>query len=134
MNRLRDLWAAGTPVIEIRAEFKVSKNTIAGKIHRMGLEPRANPVRYDGVRGEEWQRRLDVAAARRETRPLAAFEAPPPASPEAAAPPPIFPTRTCAWPLWGDQERATQLFCGAPTLRGTSWCPEHLRVVKGGKK
>jgi GcrA cell cycle regulator len=127
MNRLRDLWEAGTPVIEIRAEFKVSKNTIAGKVHRLGLQPRANPVRYDGVRGEEWQRHLD-AAKRRETRALTAVSGP---APEAAAPPPIFPTRTCAWPLWGDRERATQLFCGAPTLRGVSWCAEHLRIVKG---
>jgi GcrA cell cycle regulator len=35
---------------------------------------------------------------------------------------------SCRWPSGGPRERA-QFFCGKPTERGCSWCPEHRRRV-----
>jgi hypothetical protein len=41
---LRILWASGTPVSAIKKRMKVSKSCIVGKVHRLGLELRENPV------------------------------------------------------------------------------------------
>jgi len=33
--------------------------------------------------------------------------------------------RTCQWPLWDDQERATHVYCGKATVTGRVYCHEH---------
>src|SRR5208337_1150042 len=35
------------------------------------------------------------------------------------------PARACQYPMWDHRSRPTQLFCGRPSHRGTSYCAEH---------
>jgi GcrA cell cycle regulator len=40
VGQLTDLWNAGLPAAEIGRRMAVTKNTIIGKVHRLGLDPR----------------------------------------------------------------------------------------------
>lgn len=44
MAQLRELWASGLSAARIAAEMGVSKNTVIGRVHRMGLPSRASPI------------------------------------------------------------------------------------------
>lgn len=37
--------------------------------------------------------------------------------------------KDCRFPLWGDHEAPTHLYCGKPCLEGQSWCEEHAAIV-----
>lgn len=43
-QRLRDFWSAGIPAAEIGRRLGVSKNSIIGKVHRLGLDARPSPI------------------------------------------------------------------------------------------
>jgi hypothetical protein len=39
-------------------------------------------------------------------------------------------SKTCVWPMWGDDERATGIYCDEPTMPGCSYCQIHGAVGK----
>ncbi|WP_372918776.1 GcrA family cell cycle regulator [Sandarakinorhabdus sp.] len=46
--KLRTLWASGMPVAQIGREMKISKNAVAGKVHRLDLPGRPSPIKGGG--------------------------------------------------------------------------------------
>jgi len=109
---LRAEWAAGTTTLQIAILLGVTKNAVVGRVNRLRLTPRENPVH----RADPLRTRLP--------RPPAATTPPVPA-PRAAT------TGCCRYPLWPHRARPPQpaLFCDAPSLPGRSWCARHFDVV-----
>ena len=44
LDKLKSLWEKGLPITKIGDELGVSRNSIAGKAHRMGLPKRNSPI------------------------------------------------------------------------------------------
>ena len=48
LERLKKLWDEGLPITKIGLELGVSRNSIAGKAHRLGLPKRNSPISKSG--------------------------------------------------------------------------------------
>lgn len=105
-------WARKTPASEIAAQIGTTKNSVIGKMHRLGLKhgeaPRPEPV---------------------EKLPYT----PPPQPPTR----PLFGRRPlieagmdqCRYPLWNDGDTHRDV-CGQRTVSvKESWCSEHVKLV-----
>ena len=44
LKELEDLWSQGHPISKIGEILGVSRNSVAGKAHRMGLPKRTSPI------------------------------------------------------------------------------------------
>ncbi len=44
LEKLKKLWEMGLPISQIGEKLGVSRNAIAGKVHRMGLPKRQSPI------------------------------------------------------------------------------------------
>ena len=44
LKKLEDLWSQGHPISKIGEMLGVSRNSVAGKAHRMGLAKRTSPI------------------------------------------------------------------------------------------
>ena len=44
LKQLEDLWKQGLPISKIGEILGVSRNSVAGKAHRMGLPKRTSPI------------------------------------------------------------------------------------------
>jgi GcrA cell cycle regulator len=94
---LAKLWNDGLGTAEIGRRMELSKSTIIGKAHRLGLAPRPSPI-----------------APRKKSDKIAAK---PPAEP-AKAP-------TCSWPIGHPREEGFRL-CGEPReARNKPYCALH---------
>ena len=120
VSELSRLWAAGYSASAIGRMLGVSKNAVVGKAHRMRLEARPSPIRRD--QRAPMHRRVPMPTRpSMEERPVVA--APPP-------PPPRWTVRrnadgpSCLWPI-GDPSEADFHFCGAQSVEGKPYCPEH---------
>lgn len=49
VEQLKELWAQGVTTGEIGKRLGISKNSIVGKVHRLGLEGRPSPIKKNGV-------------------------------------------------------------------------------------
>lgn len=139
--RLRALWSEGRSSAEIGRQMGLTKNAILGRAHRIGLSSRPSPI----IRTPEDAARSRATRAPKQTLralpslyspsvatrfhpsllfnpSLAAQETPRPPPP--AAPSYISPSSRCAFPLWRDNEKPTQLFCDAPA-KVRSYCRAH---------
>ena len=47
LKKLEDLWKEGHPISKIGEMLGVSRNSVAGKAHRMGLAKRISPISVD---------------------------------------------------------------------------------------
>lgn len=122
---LRALWKAGetTPVIAnamSRAFCPLTKNSIIGRVHRLGLPPRRGPSAPRQPRAERPP--MTVSA------PLVTIPEPEViVMPEDVGPIRLLDTRNsmsqCRWPVDSGRE---PMCCVAPTVSGTSWCKSHL--------
>lgn len=113
---LSQLWPKHTAT-EIAAQFGVSRNTVLGKVHRMGLAPKPRAAADP---------KTPVSAPPR--KPISKRTAKPPKPAEPASEParmPLLDLRfgQCRFPLPNGR------FCAAPVIRDTSWCPNCARVV-----
>ncbi|MFP6743687.1 MAG: GcrA family cell cycle regulator [Alphaproteobacteria bacterium] len=136
ITELKRLWETGASTAEIGRQLDVSKNAVVGKVHRLGLPGRPSPIRREA----RTVARPGVAESRPRSRPqipgefeaspiMAQGESVPRAAAEAEAecraqavvdlhaPP-------CQWPF-GDPGEEDFHFCGAPSLTGRPYCPEH---------
>lgn len=136
-DELRRRWADKESTSQIGASMGVSKNSVVGRAHRIGLV-RASPIKRGGkpkgppVSKAEARSR----AAAQVMRELA------PATQEVAPLPPVrpFSPRFCAFPLWphGERPGISPRFCDAPvhhdaaTDRRSPYCPEHHRKCYAG--
>jgi GcrA cell cycle regulator len=138
IERLEAWWNEGLSAAEIARRLHTTRNAVIGKARRLGLPARPSPIVRTSPKpppvNPRKPRRVPIAAAVASflappVVPTAVLTAPPPPPPP--PPPPMSARRGCAWPLWDDQERATQRFCDATLVPGHSWCARHLAVVQG---
>lgn len=161
VDQLRAMWIEGLTTGEIGKRLGVSKNSIVGKVHRLGLSGRPSPIK----KKEE----TETAAPAAEAQPKPAKEKtqvkePKPAKPAKVektvietAPAEKLPEKkecsskahsqsgktmltdldnhTCRWPL-GDPKDENFHFCGKKVRIGQTYCDEHANIayVKAGKK
>ena len=144
------LWEEGLPTSEIGRRLDVTKNSVVGKVHRLGLKKRASPIRAQGSKAAKAPAKAKETAA---AKPKAAAKtvastAPAPAAkaaPAAPAPKPISapvkaaaPVRDksevirldtlnnsmCSWPE-GEPGTPEFHFCGEPALSDKPYCAPH---------
>ena len=143
------LWEEGLPTSEIGRRLDVTKNSVVGKVHRLGLKKRASPIRAQGSKAAK------APAKAKETAPAKAKTAAPasasasaktaPVAKAAPAPKPISapikavaPVRDksevirldtlnnsmCSWPE-GEPGTPEFHFCGEPSLSDKPYCAPH---------
>lgn len=142
VDALKKLWAEGHSCSHIGGRFGISRNAVIGKVHRLGLPPRATLVRRKIRTRSPWRkpdaRRHNGALRRKPNPPLVQKPSPIRLAFKAE---PIPPRST---PI-ADVSRVKSLldleahhcrwicsdagYCGAHHVPGTSWCLDHLRVV-----
>jgi GcrA cell cycle regulator len=97
---LVQLWREGLPTGEIADRLGISKNAAIGKVHRLGLPPRDNPV-------DQEARRANAAAT------------------EAAA----AGADGCRFPMWPHGAAPTFVYCGKQRLGVTEpYCSRHRKL------
>jgi GcrA cell cycle regulator len=115
------------------------KNSIVGRVHRMGLPARPSPIRRDGAvqparpaRAKPALPSLPSAVAPLRAPVLVARAAPVvrPAPVPPSAPVRIGPVRACCWPFGEPRTKAFR-FCGDPALPGRSYCDDHQAASTG---
>ena len=128
--RVRDLWDAGVSLRGIAREIGrgCSKNAIAGLAHRMRFPPRPSPIMRNGVYAIEASPRAELKPHRNRewTQTPGPPRRPVPEVVALAVPKPLPRAQQCTWPL---TDGRPWRFCEAPTIRGSSWCEVHYRVV-----
>lgn len=133
---LRTLWADGLSATEISRKLKdtglvVSRNSVIGKVHRLGLAGRATPSRPA-------KRPVRAARPRQTPRKLLRVVAdePPPIIPDLAPlvlengkPAGVFDLTDsmCKFPI-GDPSEADFAFCGRESSHGP-YCKDHARLA-----
>ncbi len=161
VDQLRAMWVEGLTTGEIGKRLGVSKNSIVGKVHRLGLSGRPSPIK----KKEE----NDSIAATTETPAKPVKEKTVAKEPKATKPKPektVVPAdapaekaaekaechpkphshngktmltdldnHTCRWPL-GDPKDENFHFCGRKVRIGQTYCDEHANIayVKANKK
>ena len=135
--QLKAMVADGGTAGSIAAEWSVSRNTVAGKMDRLGL-------RRDQPPKEPKQPRKPQIRRHKKNRligPVMPVAAPPP-PPEPLPPPPFHPGpvelgdnpvmaltwASCRFPL-GDPRHADFKFCCAPKLGVSPYCEDHHRIA-----
>ena len=139
INRLIQLWKDGWSANECARKLGgITRNSVIGKIHRLGLSNMERPQR------ENLRQRIVSVVKRRAKMEAAVNTAnavgdlrPEPVTPSYAQlrpePPPASPTLLelrpgmCRYPQ-GD--RVPYTFCGAPKVEGSSYCAEHKRLTE----
>ena len=116
---LTKLWAEGLSAAEIGKKLDITKNSVVGKVHRLGLPKRQSPIKR---------------ASTTEAKPAAAPKKK--AKPEE---PKLITLATlkgsmCAWPE-GEPGTPEFQFCGKPSVASKPYCAEHCAraYVKSSK-
>lgn len=146
------LWEGGLSTRKIGLRLGVSKNSVVGWAarNRHLFPPRPSPI----ASGAERSTRPVAAVVRRPTHlqgaaamaRAQAANAPQPAPASTPPAPPPAPPATvfrerrpgcCRWPMWGDRERPTHVYCEAPTVPGTwpeGYCPRHQAIARQNRE
>ena len=134
-TKLCGLWADGIPIAAMGARLGITKNSVAGFVHRWKLVPRGSPIIRTGPtkpRKPSTPRAASLKPQVRIVRPDPPAAAPPPELPPAAPPlsphvrPVVFPSvRTCQYPLGDDKPF---VFCGKPTVENGPYCEACRRI------
>lgn len=145
-TELKQMWVDGVPFSDMARRFNVTRNTIVGKAHRMGMkgskgervfaEPPRDPREYRPLRYKK--KRIKAAAKPvQRLRPLqrlvlAAQErqqpAPPPSNVKTGEPVKLEDLNSshCRYPLWDDRKRQIERFyCGNAKEVERPYCPHH---------
>lgn len=150
--RLEILWNEGHSASEIGRRMEITKNAVIGKAHRMKLPARPSPIleRGTGAKPRPQTPRAglvtlpalsSVTAQTREPNPIAPTARNTPDRVKAGAratmampvqivaalePKPVvaLSSQPCCWPI-GEPRVKGFRFCGASSLRGRPYCPEH---------
>jgi GcrA cell cycle regulator len=151
IEALKGLWADGLTASEIAAQMGFTRNSVLGKVHRLGLPPRAVGIRqrvpeWKSMTREERQARADAQARlRRAKRAMAAagraFIPPPRIQPPPVVAAPFIlalETRPCSllelnderchFPI-GEPGEPDFHFCGADTKAESSYCQHHHKIT-----
>ncbi len=142
---LKKLWSDGLSASQIAAELGgISRNSVIGKVHRLGLSGRAKSPssslpRQRKPRAHAHMIRIARGGIRGNTAlaPIHAYETELETEPEVVEN--IIPLgqrcslldltdSKCHWPI-GDPSTADFFFCGGKTLEGLPYCGYHSRVA-----
>ena len=141
---LKKLWADGLSASRIASELGgVSRNSVIGKVHRLGLSGRAKSASASVPRQRKPRVQHMMRIARPGVRgntalaPMHVFETE--LEPEPTVVENIVPMgqrcsilelneSTCRWPI-GDPSAADFFFCGGKTIEGLPYCGYHSRVA-----
>lgn len=143
-HELRRLWDQGLSAAEIGRRLGCSKNSIVGKVHRLGLESRPSPIRWPEAYRKHPPAVPGITGA---TLPPMASDEPLPlpfvpvrrAAPFTmtsliGAPPttifrPLVDIKPCCWPIGSPRDRATFRFCDDMAEPGRPYCREHAKLA-----
>lgn len=156
---LRTMWKQGLTTAEIGKRLNVTKNSIVGKVHRLGLSGRPSPIKKkneEAVSAESQKtaeaaqsasaKKEDVASQKKENAKIENSVVHEVKAPVQSAPK-FDPAKkgmmslmdldnhTCRWPL-GDPKDENFHFCGRKVKIGQTYCEEHANIayVKAIKK
>ena len=114
LERLKKLWDEGLPITKIGLELGVSRNSIAGKAHRLGLPKRNSPISKSGeprknkiTSNFETSKELPLKILLREVE---------------------WSRNRCCWPI-GDPKLPGFSFCGTSIMPGLPYCEEHSSLA-----
>ena len=114
LERLKKLWDEGLPITKIGLELGVSRNSIAGKAHRLGLPKRNSPISKSGeprknksITNFETSKELPLKILLREVE---------------------WSRNRCCWPI-GDPKLPGFSFCGTSIMPGRPYCEEHSNLA-----
>ena len=114
LERLKKLWDEGLPITKIGLELGVSRNSIAGKAHRLGLPKRNSPISKSGeprknksITNFETNKELPLKILLREVE---------------------WSRNRCCWPI-GDPKLPGFSFCGTSIMPGRPYCEEHSNLA-----
>lgn len=162
VDQLRAMWAEGLTTGEIGKRLGVSKNSIVGKVHRLGLSGRPSPIKKKEDADSEAAPTAELKTVKEKpTKELKPHKTKvEKAMPEPAAKVDIkameresepqtaavhtrngktmltdLDNHTCRWPL-GDPKDENFHFCGRKVRIGQTYCDEHANIayVKTNKK
>ena len=110
LKQLEDLWKQGLPISKIGEKLGVSRNSIAGKAHRMGLPKRTSPISSENKQSASGKINNEISD---KIIPLKIKLRGVPWS------------RTkCCWPE-GDPQQNDFKFCGQEIFPGRPYCDKH---------
>ena len=114
LEKLKKLWDEGLPITKIGLELGVSRNSIAGKAHRLGLPKRNSPISKSGeprknknISNFETTKELPLKILLREVE---------------------WSRNHCCWPI-GDPKLPGFSFCGTSIMPGRPYCEEHSNLA-----
>ena len=114
LEKLKKLWDEGLPITKIGLELGVSRNSIAGKAHRLGLPKRNSPISKSGeprknksISNFETSKELPLKILLREVE---------------------WSRNRCCWPI-GDPKLPGFSFCGTSIMPGRPYCEEHSNLA-----
>ena len=114
LEKLKKLWDEGLPITKIGLELGVSRNSIAGKAHRLGLPKRNSPISKSGEpRKNKTTSNLDTSKELPLKILLREVE---------------WSRNRCCWPI-GDPKLPGFSFCGTSIMPGRPYCEEHSNLA-----
>jgi GcrA cell cycle regulator len=142
---LKKLWADGLSASQIAAELGgISRNSVIGKVHRLGLagrakSPAASMPRQRKPRSQGPMMRIARPAIRGNTALAALHMYESELEPEPGVSENIVPIGQrcsilelaegkCRWPI-GDPSSPDFFFCGCKTIEGLPYCGYHSRIA-----
>ncbi len=120
LSKLRELWDLKLSITKIGEQLGVSRNAVAGKAHRLGLEKRQSPIKPSlktkVTKSEEWDENS------RGPKPLRLIlrnlE---------------WSRNKCLWP-YGDPKNNDFKFCGETVVSGKPYCLKHCELAYNNSK
>ncbi len=119
LAKLRELWDKKLSITKIGEELGVSRNAVAGKAHRLGLEKRQSPIKPSikpKTQKNEWDETLRGPMPLRLV--LRSLD---------------WSRNKCLWP-YGDPKNLDFKFCGEPVLSGKPYCLKHCDLAYNNSK
>ena len=113
LEKLKKLWKEGLSISQIGRELGVSRNAIAGKVHRMGLSKRQSPIAPKAASNKDTPKKPKIEVAEPENLPL-----------KLALRKINWSRSRCSWPS-GDPKTTAFSFCGKEVVPGKPYCNEH---------
>ena len=110
LKELEDLWSQGHPISKIGEILGVSRNSVAGKAHRMGLPKRTSPI--SSSKKENLSDKKNIANDDKKIPLKIKLRG-------------VQWSRTkCCWPE-GDPKQNDFKFCGQDIFPGRPYCDKH---------
>lgn len=124
---LKRMWAADVTASKIAKHLGTTRNSVVGKVHRLGLPGRLHPIanhaHYHGEAKPKAKRQPRATQAQARGVRLSIIKATTvPVTRQNQAPVVLHPTHKCRWITTDDRP---WVFCDSPCQDGSSYCPSH---------